>query len=405
MYNKRKTRELPQYEVSRVCFPLDEGVCLDSMIEAKTEEAHSPSSGSLIHVIATSVSAHVTARTSSSVDEGKVMDETDGLGLQAATILEGVRRGNWRQEMRFLFQLIEKNDLWQLSRVEKIGAKLIGDVYVMQPQEVVVVGEEEKPQEVVVVAEEKTNSMFMVLYRSMSLEVKKSVEVEAEMWPQEFNDFTQAVHEMNVCGMMRYLPRAEDLRCLIWYSVGFINMVFGGVEVIHNDKGIFILDIKYITMKLARFQLLCSNAMLIQIMLGFKFTIGESGVLIINLQVAKGVMTYLMGIVELATWCRRGGEEECLMRFIKHSYAYDVDAWTKSIHYLLFLMQAVVSWKLSTIEIKYVAAAYCATNYNWLTRILKETTSWKGSMVEGIEIHCGIRSIIKKFSNPEFMAK
>jgi len=217
---------------------------------------------------------------------------------------------------------------------------------------------------------------------------------------------------------------------------------FLGVEVIQDDKGIFISQQKYAEETLKKYGMEGCNAVRIPIVPGQRLTkkgAGEAAdstnfkqlvgslryltatrpdlIYSVNLvsrymenpseqhmRAAKRILRYVQGTVGYGIrYKQRGGQD--LVGFVDSDYAGDVDDRKSTSGYVFLLGGGAVSWAskkqpivtLSTTEAEYVAAAYGACQAVWMRNVLRELGS---SQQEGTLLYCDNSSTIKLSKNP-----
>lgn len=192
---------------------------------------------------------------------------------------------------------------------------------------------------------------------------------------------------------------------------------FLGIEVIQKADGIFICQRKYAAELIERFEMQNFNSVGNPIVPGQKVSRDEVGVKVdstlykqivgslmyltatrpdlmfvvslisrfmanpteLHFAVAKRIMRYVKGTLELGVWYQRGGNDE-LVGYTDSDYAGDVDDSKSTSGYVFLMSGGAVAWSsrkqpivtLSSTEAEYVAAATCACQTIWMRRILEE---------------------------------
>jgi len=219
---------------------------------------------------------------------------------------------------------------------------------------------------------------------------------------------------------------------------------FLGIEVIHNESGIFICQRQYAREVLLRFNMIESNSVRNPMVPGtilskddagapvdatkFKQAVGSLmylkvtqpdlmfGVSLINrymanpkeshLATTKRIFRYLKGTIEHGPFYQKG-KEIGLTAYSDRNYAGDLDD-RRSTSKSVFMMGTIaVSWaskkqhvvSLSTTEAEYIAAASCACQCIWLRRILEHLELEEK---EATKILCDNNSTIQLSKNPVF---
>lgn len=192
---------------------------------------------------------------------------------------------------------------------------------------------------------------------------------------------------------------------------------FLGVEVMQNEKGIFISQSKYAKEILERFNMEKCKAVHNPMVSGSRLSKEGSGELVdattykqmvgslmyltatrpdlmfvvclisrfmekptqLHLQAAKRILRYLRGTIELGIQYKKGVEEK-LFAFTDSDYAGDLDDRKSTSGYVFMLGSRAVSWSskkqpvvtLSTTEVEFIVAASCACQAIWVRRILEK---------------------------------
>ena len=96
-------------------------------------------------------------------------------------------------------------------------------------------------------------------------------------------------------------------------------------------------------------------------------------------QVVKRVLRYLNGTTKLGTFYKRGAKEK-LVAYLDSDYVGDIEDRKSTSGYVFLLGSSVVPWSLkkqlvvtlSTTEAEFIAAASCACQSVWMSRILEK---------------------------------
>lgn len=217
---------------------------------------------------------------------------------------------------------------------------------------------------------------------------------------------------------------------------------FLGIEVIQSAKGIFICQHRYAKEVLEMFGMEKSNAVANPVMPGSKLSKDGDGnsvdatlykqivgslmyltatrldlmfaVSLISrymekptvqhLTVAKRILRYLKGTLELGILYKHGQKAE-LLAYSDSDYAGDLDDRKSTSGYVFMLGSGVISWSskkqpvvtLSTTEAEFIAAASCACQAIWLRRILENLGH---DQRRCITVLCDNSSAIKLSKNP-----
>jgi len=217
---------------------------------------------------------------------------------------------------------------------------------------------------------------------------------------------------------------------------------FLGVEVIQNEKGIYICQKKYVRDLLERFGMEKSNLSRNPIAPGCKLIKDENGVKVdvtkykqivgclmylaatrpdlmyvlslisrfmncpteLHMNAIKRVLRYLNGTTDLGILYKRNGTEK-LEAYTDSDYAGDLDDRKSTSGYVFMLSSGAVSWSskkqpvvtLSTTEAEFIAAASCACQGVWMRRILEKLGH---TQLGSITMYCDNSSTIKLSKNP-----
>ncbi|PNX85850.1 hypothetical protein L195_g041924 [Trifolium pratense] len=175
---------------------------------------------------------------------------------------------------------------------------------------------------------------------------------------------------------------------------------FLGVEVIQNEKGIYICQRKYVRELLERFGMEKSNLSRNPIAPGCKLVKDEEGVKVD----ATKVLRYLNGTIDLGILYKRNGNEK-LEAYTDSDYAGDLDDRKSTSGYVFMFSSGAVSWSskkqpvvtLSTTEAEFIAAASCACQGIWMRRILEKLGH---TQLGSTTVYCDNSSAIKLSKNP-----
>ncbi|KAM1612371.1 hypothetical protein ACFX13_001090 [Malus domestica] len=123
-----------------------------------------------------------------------------------------------------------------------------------------------------------------------------------------------------------------------------------------------------------------------------------------HLQVAKKVLRYVKGTVDLGIFYKKGGTEE-LTGYTDSDYAGDQDDRKSTSGYVFMMSSGAVSWSskkqpvvtLSTTEAEFIAAASSACQVVWLRRIME---SLNQEQYGPTLVYCDNVSAIKLSKNP-----
>ncbi|KAD3642335.1 hypothetical protein E3N88_31559 [Mikania micrantha] len=191
---------------------------------------------------------------------------------------------------------------------------------------------------------------------------------------------------------------------------------FLGVEVIQNEKGIQMNQMKYAREVLKRFNMWESNGVKNPIVPGTLLTkVGD------EIKVDETMYKSLVGSLMYLTVTRPDlmyavcyisrfmsdprGEHLQLAKRILSDYARSVEDRKSTSGYVCILSKAAISWSsrkqeivtLSSTEAEYVAATNCACHVMWLKGLLEEI---EGKSIEKVNIYCDNDSTIKLSKNP-----
>lgn len=216
---------------------------------------------------------------------------------------------------------------------------------------------------------------------------------------------------------------------------------FLGVEVVQSNAGIFINQRKYANEVLERFNMKNCNPVRTPIIPGFKLVKDDTGTgvdattykqmvgslmyltttrpdlaFVVSLisrfmekptelhqQAVKRVLRYIKGTADLGIFYKFSGEDK-VMAYSDSDYAGDIEDRKSTSGYAFLLSSGAVAWSskkqpvvsLSTTEAEFIAAASCACQGIWMTRILE----WLGVEQGCTDIFCDNVSTIKLSRNP-----
>ena len=216
------------------------------------------------------------------------------------------------------------------------------------------------------------------------------------------------------------------------------------VEVIQNSNGIFVYQRKYVREILARFGMDRSNSVQNPIVPSTKLTKDEAGTRVdetlfkqvvgslmyltatrLDLMygvspisrfmsypieshwlAAKKLLRYVKGIIELGILYKKGDYTD-LIAYTYSDFAGDLDDRKSTSGFVFLLSSGAISWSskkqpvvtLSTTEVEYIAATYCACQCIWLRRVLKQLCHKEE---KSTLIQCDNSSTIKLSKNPVF---
>ncbi|CAA7016057.1 unnamed protein product [Microthlaspi erraticum] len=167
------------------------------------------------------------------------------------------------------------------------------------------------------------------------------------------------------------------------------------VEVIQDDRGIFINQQKYAEEILEKYGMDTCNAVKNPMVPGNKLT-----------KIGAGEVVDATSFKQLVGSLRyKKGDEEKLVGFVDSDYAGDTDDRKSTSGYVYMLGGGAILWAskkqpivtLSTTEAEFVAAAYGACQGVWLRNILEEIGY---AQEEGTVLFCDNSSTIKLSKNP-----
>ncbi|XP_019091415.1 PREDICTED: uncharacterized protein LOC109128812 [Camelina sativa] len=217
---------------------------------------------------------------------------------------------------------------------------------------------------------------------------------------------------------------------------------FLGVEVVQDEKGIFISQKKYAEETLRKYGMEECNAVKNPMVPGNKLSREGAGeevnpttfkqlvrslryltatrpdlIYSVNLvsrymerpneqhmATAKRILRYVQGTRDFGIQYKYGGEQK-LVGYVDSDYAGDVDDFKSTFEYVFMLGGGAVSWvskkqpivTLSTTEAEFVSVAYGACHAVWLRNIMAEIGS---EQKEGTTMFCDNSSAIKLSKNP-----
>ncbi|PNX58518.1 hypothetical protein L195_g050950 [Trifolium pratense] len=124
----------------------------------------------------------------------------------------------------------------------------------------------------------------------------------------------------------------------------------------------------------------------------------------IHVAAVKRILRYVKGTVSYGLWFEKGKDDE-LVGWSDSDYAGDLDDRKSTSGYVFMVGSKAVSWcskkqpivTLSTTEAEFIAAANCACQAIWLSRILDHISSRKKDC---ITLYCDNSSTIKLSKNP-----
>ncbi|CAJ2632965.1 unnamed protein product [Trifolium pratense] len=217
---------------------------------------------------------------------------------------------------------------------------------------------------------------------------------------------------------------------------------FLGIEVKQTKEGIFMFQQKYACEVLKRFNMESCNSVCNPIVPGNKLKKDEDGIACdstsykqmvgclmyllatrpdlafsvclvarfmerpteLHVAAVKRILRYVKGTVSYGLWFEKGKDDE-LVGWSDSDYAGDLDDRKSTSGYVFMIGSKAVSWcskkqpivTLSTTEAEFIAAANCACQAIWLSRILDHISSWKKDC---ITLYCDNSSTIKLSKNP-----
>ncbi|CAJ2663476.1 unnamed protein product [Trifolium pratense] len=217
---------------------------------------------------------------------------------------------------------------------------------------------------------------------------------------------------------------------------------FLGVEVKQTKEGIFMFQQKYASEILKRFKMENCNSVCNPIVPGNKLKKDENGIACdatnykqmvgclmyllatrpdlafsvclvarfmerptdIHVAAVKRILRYLKGTISYGLWYKKQEKDE-LIGWSDSDYAGDLDDRKSTSGYVFMIGSKAVSWSskkqpivtLSTTEAEFIAAANCACQAIWLSRLIAHISS---DMNECITIFCDNSSSIKLSRNP-----
>ncbi|CAJ2647424.1 unnamed protein product [Trifolium pratense] len=217
---------------------------------------------------------------------------------------------------------------------------------------------------------------------------------------------------------------------------------FLGIEVKQTKEGIFMFQQKYACEVLKRFNMESCNSVCNPIVPGNKLKKDEDGIACdstsykqmvgclmyllatrpdlafsvclvarfmerpteLHVAAVKRILRYVKGTVSYGLWFEMGKNDE-LVGWSDSDYAGDLDDRKSTSGYVFMIGSKAVSWcskkqpivTLSTTEAEFIAAANCACQAIWLSRILDHISSRKKDC---ITLYCDNSSTIKLSKNP-----
>ncbi|KAI3503168.1 hypothetical protein L1887_31605 [Cichorium endivia] len=120
---------------------------------------------------------------------------------------------------------------------------------------------------------------------------------------------------------------------------------------------------------------------------------------------AKRLLRYLKGTTKFGVLYKRGVHNGNFVAYTDNNYAGDLDDGRSTYGYVFMMKSGAISWSskkqpvvsLSTTEVEYIAAAFCACQCIWLRRILKQVGVEEK---EGSVLYCDNTSTIQLSRNP-----
>ncbi|CAI0429631.1 unnamed protein product [Linum tenue] len=127
----------------------------------------------------------------------------------------------------------------------------------------------------------------------------------------------------------------------------------------------------------------------------------------LNMLATKRVLRYLKGTQKYGILYKRQEEGDCLLGYTDSDNAGDLDDRKSTSGYNFFLAGGAISWSskkklvvtLSTTEVEFVFASFCAAQCVWLKRIVTQM-GWLECVEGTTKIMCDNSSAIKLSKNP-----
>lgn len=345
---------------------------------------------------------------------------------------------------------------WKIFQLDVKSAFLHGeikeDVYVKQPEGYVIKGSEDKVYKLKKALYELKQAPRAWFSRIETFFIDEGF----DRCPNEQTLFTKKSAEGNVLIVSIYVDdlifTGDDEDMMLAFKNSMMSTFdmtdmgkmkfFLGIEVFQQPEGIYISQKKYATEVLDRFGMSESKPVGSPMIPGYRLHKDELGVQIdesyykqivgslmyltttrpdliysvslisrfmakpteLHLQAAKRILRYLKGTTSFGIMYKRGGSRK-LIAYADSDYAGDLEDRKSTSGHVFLLGSGAVSWlskkqpivALSTTEAEFVAAASCATQAIWLSRVLEQLGQpQKGS----ITIMCDNSSTIKLSKNP-----
>lgn len=319
---------------------------------------------------------------------------------------------------------------WEVFQLDVKSAFLHGeleeDVYVKQPEGYIKKGEEEKVYKL-----KKALYGLKQAPRAWYSRIEAYfMREQFERCPSEHTLFTKSnggkllivslyVDDLIFTGNDREMCDEFKNSMMLEFEMTYLGLVkhFLGVEVKQCSEGIFICQRRYAREVLARFGMDESNAVKNPIVPGtklqkdegdakvdetvFKQVVGSLmyltvtrpdlmyGVCLISRFMsapreshwlaAKRILRYIKGTTELGVFYKRGEGNARLLAYTDSDYVGDLDDRRSTSGFVFMMASGAISWAskkqpvvaLSTTEAEYIAAASCACQSVWLSRILE----------------------------------
>jgi len=350
---------------------------------------------------------------------------------------------------------------WEVFQLDVKSAFLHGelkeDVFVLQPEGFVKKGEEEKVYHL-----KKALYGLKQAPRAWYHKIEAYFAQEKfEKCPSEHTLFTRSqggkilivslyVDDLIFTGNDRTMCEEFKHSMMLHFDMSDLGKMshFLGIEVKQYSNGIFICQRRYAQEVLSRFGMQDSNAVKNPMVPGTRLSkdTGEKGVeetlfkqLVGSLMyltatrpdlmytvsllsrfmtnpttthwlAAKRVLRYIKGTTNLGILYKRGANNLQLLAFTDSDYAGDLDDRKSTSGYVFMLGTGAVSWAskkqnvvaLSTTEAEYMAAALCACQCIWLSRLLEQIGIMEKTEVE---VMCDNSSTIQLSKHPVFHGK